>query len=393
MPKRPRNPRRGLRYGDGYVEMRRPGAAQGRWFDGERWRAKTFRAPTDEQAWQLAEDHVRLMARRHRSGQYVDPVDRTVEDLLLGWLERGPLMHDWKPYSQLTYERRVRGHLLPEFGAMRIAELDRPRVQHYVDRLAREGNSGAHIAAIIHPLRAAFREAVTVLKIAESNPTTDLQIPKKDKPQRETWSADEVALVLTALEDQALWSALYQVALTTGMRPGELRALRWGDIDRERRVIHVRRTVIRDAAGVIAVGDSPKGGEPRVVTLADATAAVALSEWRSIQVAHLLATGQRHESDYVFAIDRDGPLSNTLWWERHERLIEETGVRRITLHGLRHTAATLLLRSKVKDKIVSEMLGHSSVAITLDIYSHVDDDDLRTASDALEATILRAKSG
>jgi integrase len=202
-----------------------------------------------------------------------------------------------------------------------------------------------------------------------------------------TWSAGEVAAVVSALNDEPMWSALYRLALTTGMRPGKLRALRWRDLDLDRGAVVVARTMTKDADGVVAVGDSTKTGRRRAVALPASTVA-ALTRWRAAQNARRLAAETWAAEPFVF--DRgDGTwLPLTTWQHRHDRLIAATGAARITLHGLRHTYATLMLEGNAHPKIVADALGHVDVGTTLNIYSHASDAIQRAAADALEQRLF-----
>jgi len=145
------------------------------------------------------------------------------------------------------------------------------------------------------------------------------------------------------------------------MRPGELRALRWGDVDLARALVVVRRTMTLDRQGRSIVGETTKTGRPRPIALAPLVVA-ALGWWRAMQPATA--------GEHVFDRGSGGPLPLTTWQDRHERLIRETGVRRITLHELRHTFATLMLERGVHLQIVAEIMGHSSLTMT-QRYGHV----------------------
>jgi len=172
-------------------------------------------------------------------------------------------------------------------------------------------------------------------------------------------SPEQARKVLDAARGDDL-EALWTVALTTGLRQGELLALRWPDVDLERGSLRVVAGLVR------IVGQEPHLAEPK--------------SRRSRRQVELSAAAvdalRRHRANapsigYVFS-RRDGrPLSVTTTWKGWQALVERAQVAAMPFHSARHSAASLLLSRGVHPKIVSEMLGHSTVAITLDVYSHV----------------------
>jgi integrase len=187
------------------------------------------------------------------------------------------------------------------------------------------------------------------------------------------WPRDCLS-VARALLDAAKgdrFEALYVLALTTGMREGELLGLRWRAVDLERGAVQVRVTLRRTTEGFTTT--ETKTARSRRQLILTPLAVNALRRHHIHQLEERAAAGEAWEDhDLVFpnTIGRPMEASNFLYRECLP-LIKKAGVPRIRFHDLRHTAATLLLLQKVNPKVVSEMLGHSSVAITLDLYSHV----------------------
>jgi integrase len=162
------------------------------------------------------------------------------------------------------------------------------------------------------------------------------------------------------------------VALTTGLRQGELLALRWADVDLEGRRLAVRGSLHRPAGGGWTVEEPKTTRSRRPVVLAP-LAVRALVAHRCRQGAERRAAGPRWaDHDLVFPNRVGRPLANQNLISRDFRpLLERLGLPRIRFHDLRHTAATLLLEAGVHPKVVSELLGHADVGTTLDLYSHV----------------------
>ena len=165
--------------------------------------------------------------------------------------------------------------------------------------------------------------------------------------------------------------ALYVLAITTGMRQGEILGLRWEDVDLEEGVVRVRRTLTL-AKGGPRLTEPKTRGSRRSIRLT-ASAVEALESLRERQQTERAArNGSWADRDLVFRTRRGTPIRRDNLHAKHwNPLLRRAGLPDIRFHDLRHTCATLLLTKGVHPKIVSEILGHSSVAITLDTYSHV----------------------
>jgi integrase len=164
------------------------------------------------------------------------------------------------------------------------------------------------------------------------------------------------------------------LAITTGMREGELLALRWRYVDLDRGVLAVMGTAQRLRSEGLVIRETKTARSRRQVVLSS-TAVAALGRHRVLQAAERLQAGERWEDlDLVFP-NRVGRIqeATTLLQEEFYPLLERAGLPRIRFHDLRHTAATLMLSRGVHPKVASDVLGHSTVGITLDLYSHVSD--------------------
>lgn len=183
--------------------------------------------------------------------------------------------------------------------------------------------------------------------------------------------------------------ALYVLALSTGMRQGELLALRWRDLDLDldNPTLQVRGTLQRTTNGLIIA--EPKTARSRRRVALSPTAVAALRAHRLRQLNERLALGSAWEDqDLVFPNTIGKPIEATnLLRASFSPLLAKAGLPRIRFHGLRHTAATLLLSRGVHPKVVAEMLGHATISITLDTYSHVLPDMQREAARAMEAVL------
>jgi integrase len=207
--------------------------------------------------------------------------------------------------------------------------------------------------------------------------------PRVDRHEFRALTPPEARRLLAGLRGDRL-AALYVLALTTGMRQGELLALRWTDLDLPARRLAVRGSLHRDPGGGWTITEPKTDRSRRQVVLAP-MAVAALQRHRLRQNEERLNAGDLWEdNNLVFANQVGRPLSSQNLVQRHfHPLLERLSLPRIRFHDLRHTAATLLLAEGVHPKIVSEMLGHTEIGITLDLYSHVTPAMHESASGAL----------
>ena len=177
-------------------------------------------------------------------------------------------------------------------------------------------------------------------------------------------------MLLTTTRDHR-FHAIYVLAVTTGMRQGELLGLRWDDVDLDSGRLHVRRELQRQReAGLVFV--EPKTGRSRWTILLSRRAISALREHRRRQSEVLLLVGPEwKDQDLVFCKANGCPYDPSWQTEVFKDVLKQAGLPAIRFHDLRHTAATLLLTQGVHPKVVSEMLGHATITLTLDTYSHL----------------------
>lgn len=355
------------------------GAWEGRWFeqDGSR---PTLR---DTDYYKVYEE---LLGRwkRKQLGQYVAPAEMTIRDLVESYIERRIAYRKWKPATINAYRRIAKNYIYPYIGDVRLLAADPPRLQHWVDRLAGKLQPRS-VNAATSLLSAALNHAVG-LTIIPSNPCHHIDHPSPEKVMHTTWTVAEIGRVDAALQDEPMWLSLYRLALSTGMRPGELRALTWGDVHFDEGYVLVRRTVASDADGRISVSGSPKSGDARHVPLTAAPRA-ALLRWQATQVRRSLDP----DLDWIFPGPNHKPMHRSAWYARHRRLITEAAVSEITFHELRHTSATLEMDVKTPTKVLSERLGHKDPAFTMRIYQHVDTELQTDAAEALDRRLFGTK--
>ena len=355
----------------------------------------------------------RMRALQNDLARGVSPGDgrQTLATCLTTWLEsaRPPQLAEstWK-----TYESNMRLHVIPALGNVKLAQLQPQQIaQLYTDLQREKGLS----STTVHHVHAALHRALEMalrFGVIGRNVSSMVNAPRNRDHEIHPLSRDEARAYLAATDGHRL-AALYTLALATGMRQGELLALHWRDVDvgdsaptttssaaREGRLSVTSNLYVR--RGVATFKPPKTKGSRRQIALSPHVVE-ALRAHRARQRQERLKAGASWQDyDLVFATEVGTPLSPKTAYYHHTRFLRAAGLdavgtagtagtkeadgnvgERVRFHDLRHTCATLLLLQRVNPKVVSEMLGHASVGITLDIYSHVLPDMQQDAAAAM----------
>jgi integrase len=271
-----------------------------------------------------------------------------------------------------TYERHetiIRLHLKPALGKLRLEAVAPPHIQGlYRDRL----DSGLS-PATVQKIHAIFHKAVELAvrwNLIPNNVADAVRAPKPAPKGMSPLSSNETRSLLEAARGNRL-EALYVLAVHTGMRQGELLALNWQDVDLDEGVVRVSRTLTRNG-GRLVIGEPKTRRSRRTIHLTQ-TAVRKLKDHLERQQEEMDRFGTLYrDQGLVFTTEVGTPINPTSLRKRSlSSLLERAGLERMRFHDLRHTCATLLLSKNVHPKYVQELLGHSSVSITLDTNSHV----------------------
>jgi integrase len=304
------------------------------------------------------------------------PTDRlTVAEYMDDWLTGAS--RALRPSTASTYERHIRLHILPDLGGLPIARLRPEQLDRLYAELLAKGLSRTSVQHVHAILRRSLSQATRRGVIAR-NPTDLVDPPGRDHPEMQVLSIDQARALLASARAgrHAELEALYVLALTTGMRRGELLALRRADVDIVKRTLTVTGTLQRvkhsDGTSTLERAQPKTKTSMRQIPLTSA-AVDALKRHAQRQGQQRAVAGSDWvDSGLVFTNERGGAVEpRNLLSRSFAPLLSEAGIPHVRFHDLRHTAATLMAAQGVHTKVVSEMLGHASVGITLDLYSHV----------------------
>ncbi|MER5921943.1 tyrosine-type recombinase/integrase [Streptomyces mirabilis] len=296
-----------------------------------------------------------------------------------------------KPRRKLStfdkYEAHVRLYLVPLLGAKRLESLGVADVRRFLVRL--EKQTTAATAKESHrvlrsALSSACREELITRNVAKL-----VEPPRADTPELHPWTLDETLDFLAASRKDPLYAA-FVLAIAMGLRRGEIIGLRWSDLDLDNRVLYVRQQTQR-RRGVL-YDDDPKSRRRRVVPLP--ALCIAPLRWhRMRQSAARAKAGEKWQaSGYVFTTRTGRQVEPRNVYRSFTRIADSAGIRVVRLHDARHGTATLLTAAGVAPRVVMEILGHSQISITMDVYTHVVQDTQREAMSHMDR-LLRRRPG
>jgi integrase len=355
-------PRKQRGRGEGSIFMRKEGlwVAEISLEDGRR---KTLYAKTKAEA----AERLRHVQREIDEGRFIYDDSQTVAQYLRNWLVTKQI--EMRPSAFRRVEEHVRLRLIPALGQTRLTKVTPQQIQAlYAESLTRD-LAPSTVRGMHFTLRNALETAVEQSMLSR-NPAQAVKKPRQLRPEMQVLNAEQARALIEVARGERL-EALYLLALHTGMRQGELLGLRWKDVHLDLNSLHVTTTVSWDATGY-HFGEPKTKRSRRHIALSPIIVS-ALQAHRTRQLGEQLkagATWQDHGLVFPSLLGTPQSPSN-IRTRSLNRILKRARLPLIRFHDLRHTAATLALSANVNPKIVSEMLGHSSVAFTLDTYSHV----------------------
>jgi len=289
-----------------------------------------------------------------------------------------------------SYEQMLRVHIRPKIGELKLSDIKILTVQKVYSEMQTNGLSPRTVRYAHSVFSMALRKAVELGYIV-NNPCNYAELPRQNKKETKAFSPEQAQRFLECAKDDR-HGLIFEIALSSGMRPEEYLSLCWKDIDFEKGTATVQRALVWRKGGGFKFCE-PKTAKSRRTVPLPKSILPKLKDHKRRQLEQRLKIGAAYEKhDLVFASEVGKPLHYRNLTQRHfEKILERSGMKDagFVLYSLRHSCATLLLSAGENPKIVAERLGHTSVKMTLDTYSHVLPDMQQAATDKLETMLYR----
>ncbi len=351
--------------------------------DGSRQRHRTSLKLSSETSEREARRRAEELRRQLEQGVLLERAGLTIEPaapspatapcpfsgLARRWHDQGKI--HWSPGTAYRYQKTVKLYLIPTFGHEDARSINTMAVRDLQSALIERGLSASTVNSAVMVLHQILKTGVEGGWLV-GNPVAGVKpIKRKGPPPWDWYTPQEVLIFLdVASRVRPAWLSLFIVGFGTGLRPGELLALRWGDVDLTARKILVRRTMIK--VETLMMGETTKGGRLRAVPM-------------TISVHDTLKEARHLKGELVFCQPDGGALSHRRISGAMEAVAKAAGLRAIRAHDMRHTFASHLVRRGVSLKIVAELLGHASITTT-EIYAHLAPSTLQEAVALLDWT-------
>lgn len=333
------------------------------WNEGRRTKRE---AEADEHEMQgRARQGVRLAKSAMPFGEYLDAE-------WLPMVDGKVALGDLKPTTASHYRIIVESYVRPAIGSIRLRDVKPTTLRKFYADLAGKRGLGSKSIRNVHVLISNALSLAVSDGYLPSNPAKGRDVvPTGRSREMKCWDADETRKFLATAADDRLFAA-WRIVATCGLRRGELLALRWADLDFHAGTLRVERALVVDPNTHKFVFQSPKTERSRRTIDLDSVTVDAIKRHRVAQAQERLAAGDAWaEGDLVFSNEIGEPIRPETFARRFHALVKVAGVTRIRVHDVRHTAASLALQAGVPLHVVSDMLGHATSSITLDVYSHV----------------------
>lgn len=373
-------------YGEGSSYQR---ASDGRWAGSLRYEDPLTGASRRTTVYGATEREVvrKISAIRKRidAGAPAKDVGVSFDTYALSWVESTLEVSDRKASTKTLYAGLTKTHIIgSQLGALRLKKITPPAVERFLLALRKSGKSGSTIRQIYTIGRAILDAAVRDGLLAR-NPFAAVKRPKVTATEAAYLSPDQVAALLKAAEPSR-YAAMFALLVNTGLRRGEALALRWPDVDLTNKRARVRGTLAR-VDGDLVVTATKSERSNRTIPLSEPAAGV-LKAVKVRQAAERLRAGSVWtDTGYVFTTELGQPCDPRNALRALKVAAAAAHLDGIGLHTLRHSAASVMLSAGVPLKVVSDLLGHSGIAITADVYGHVSPDVSRSAVEALSAAL------
>jgi len=326
-----------------------------------------------------------------------EPNKVTVEQWLKTWMEEYK-KNKLKPSTFHSYNQLIKLHINPRIGAKKVKDLRPSQIQKMINECYREGRkdgtgglSGRTVKYIHSILLQALDQAIKEKLIAYNPASADsISLPRHEKPEIQPLYTEQARDFLRAIKENRLYP-LYLTDISTGLRRGELLGLQWPDISFTDKTATIKRSLIQVGGNVVLQESVKTKKSKRIVSLTDDVIAE-LRRLKARQAQDKLLMGEAyHKDNFVFCWEDGRPLRPDYVYHHFVRLLEELNLPKSRFHDLRHSFATIMLEQGVDLETTSAMLGHNSLAITADIYTHVRQEIQAAAANKMNDALSASK--
>lgn len=306
-----------------------------------------------------------------------------LNEYLSGWLENHSLT--LRPKTAHQYRAVINNHILPAMGDKKIRDLRLLQIEGYYSSLLQKGLGPRTVRVVHNILHSALDKAVKY-GLLIFNPTHGASLPRYSHGEMVVLDSYQVTQFLVSAQSSPNY-AFFHLAITTGMRMGELFGLKWSDIQWNAGVLHVQRQKqYVPGQGCSFIEPKTNAGK-RTIKLGEGSLDV-LRRHKVHQTEQQKVVGERWRNlDLVFCSSVGSPGDASNIRVDFNRILDMAGLPRMRFHDLRHTAASLLLNNKIPVIVVSNLLGHSKPSVTLDIYAHVFHDMQGEAAEVMDKLV------
>jgi integrase len=294
--------------------------------------------------------------------------------------------HSISRLTAINNESYIRNHIIPILGDIPLAKLSAMAVQRFISELTEKGLAPSTVKRIYNIVNTALNKAEK-MQMIHKNVASLVDKPRIRKKELNVWDVAEVQRFLEVAFKETRYYIAFHLAIATGMRQGEILGLRWADVDFDNMKVSITQTLSHD--GKELVKGAKTAMSIRSIAI-DSETVAALQRHRKLVLEEKLRAGNIYEDLGLVVCTNIGTVTKPraimkVW----NRIRDKAQLPRITFHDLRHTHASLMLKQNVHPKIVSERLGHSSVNITLDTYSHLLPNMQQDAAELLGKTLFK----
>ncbi len=332
--------------------------------------------PTEKEASKARE----IILAQIKLGQYQAKCNKTVASYINSWFEEihKPTL---KPTTARGYEVNIRKHIIPCLGNIHLDKLTRRDIMLLHNTMKSEGSSAKTIRYAHRVLSMCLKEAVLDNQISK-NPCDGVKLPKDTKYNAATLNSEQVQCLLVGAKQSPIELELL-LAVTLGLRRGEVLGLRFSDFDFTKGIVHIQRqiTVVKSSKEP-PLGSTEWGltglktqESDRVLFVPSTTLAAVRERQKQYKINRLKYGKEYQDSDFVCCNERGHFINPHTLQTQHKKLLKQLGLPIIRFHDLRHTYATTMIEQKVPLPTVSHMLGHSTITTTADIYCKVINSD------------------